>query len=84
MRKIAYPTEKSRQLKVGNLSPKGWSALADSEPVFGRKLVLPTGWYPIALRTQGQVGEYADATFRRKVAYPTENGKPQTQTFLII
>jgi hypothetical protein len=29
---------------VGNLSPKGWSALADSDLVFGWKLVLPTGF----------------------------------------
>ncbi|MDR2705913.1 MAG: hypothetical protein LBC02_09070 [Planctomycetaceae bacterium] len=28
---------------VVNLSPKGWSTLADSAPVFGRQLVLPTG-----------------------------------------
>jgi hypothetical protein len=26
---------------VVNLSPKGWSALADSAPVFGRQLMLP-------------------------------------------
>ncbi|MDR2705812.1 MAG: hypothetical protein LBC02_08550 [Planctomycetaceae bacterium] len=38
---------------VVDVSPKHRSALADSNPVFGRKWMLPTGWSLISNRTPG-------------------------------
>ncbi|MDR0609732.1 MAG: hypothetical protein LBG58_06450 [Planctomycetaceae bacterium] len=46
---------------VGNLSPKGCAGW------FIIRVVR--GWFLISICKQGQVGEYADAMFRRNFAY---------------
>ncbi|MDR2706577.1 MAG: hypothetical protein LBC02_12420 [Planctomycetaceae bacterium] len=48
---------------VVNLSPKGWSVIADSAPVFGWQLSLPPGFLSDFRPNTGSLSAIADQCF---------------------